>query len=338
MYSAHFFWWIVSLEKRVDDIGQGDALRIGGEVKARPERRPKRLEDTVISEVEERTADNKPGQILETSCVGVEHNQDEEEKVRRLRNRQQELDESLEDPRRCATYIVYSAEDLATDSTLHADTQQAALKREKEQVTLTKDASRATHDHEATEESDHWKPPHLRLKNGHRAQLGEDSPGAADGQGFDVAVNMMNSSEDAESKGIMRKSRRLRSCRQDTPGTFMKIYHFSGGILPQMSDIASECFRFLKPLLNTHHSRLNRQVPRCRGKHLWNLGIGILLRGQALRKWVRCEFRYRFGNGVRNVRFAIGHENSLRIQVSLAEIADRAFNTQVGLVNNHILN
>ncbi len=67
--------------------------------------------------------------------------------------------------------------------------------------------------------------------------------------------------------------------------------------------------------------------------------IGILpLRGQALRKWVRCEFRYRFGNRVRNVRFAIGREDSLRIWVSLTEIADRAFVTQVGLVNNHILN
>jgi hypothetical protein len=53
-------------------------------------------------------------------------------------------------------------------------------------------------------------------------------------------------------------------------------------------------------------------------------GIGIL--------W------YRFGNRVPNVRFAIGREDSLRIWVSLAEIADRAFVTQVGLVNNHILN
>jgi hypothetical protein len=68
------------------------------------------------------------------------------------------------------------------------------------------------------------------------------------------------------------------------------------------------------------------------------MGIGILLRGQALRKWVRCEFRYRFENCVRNVRFAIGREDSLRIRVSLAEIADRAFVTQMGHANNHILN
>jgi hypothetical protein len=67
------------------------------------------------------------------------------------------------------------------------------------------------------------------------------------------------------------------------------------------------------------------------------MGIRILLHGQALRKWVHCEFRYRFGNRVRNVRFAIGREDLLRIRVSLAEIADRAFVTQVGLVNNHIL-
>jgi hypothetical protein len=44
-------------------------------------------------------------------------------------------------------------------------------------------------------------------------------------------------------------------------------------------------------------------------------GIIILLRGQALRKWVCCEFWYRFENRVRNVRFAIGRKDSLCIWV-----------------------